>query len=209
VQAAHAAQAAEAGAHAAPVGHHDRACVAGHHVGDGAAPIDQHADLATDLPGELAQLAGQLLAHEALGREPPTPEALDDSDTAVFVPDAEPPPQPVDPEVLRPPPGAATVRPSVRDRRPSGAVDPDLLSKAASGARVIETGGATSFEITFADDVFANLVCQLTFDEGRLVALFRVPDHNLRRLLEAEAGRLRVQLEGRGLKVEEVKVEVA
>jgi len=41
-----------------------------------------------------------------------------------------------------------------------------------------------------------------------VVATFRVHDVNLRRLLEAESGRLRVGLEARGLKVAEIRVEI-
>ena len=44
---------------------------------DGAAPIHQHADLASDLARELGQLAGKLLAHQALGRHAPAAEALE------------------------------------------------------------------------------------------------------------------------------------
>ena len=46
-------------------------------MGDGAEPIDQHADLTADLTRELGQLAGQLLAQEAFGREPAAAEALE------------------------------------------------------------------------------------------------------------------------------------
>ena len=44
--------------------------------------------------------------------------------------------------------------------------------------------------------------------EGEIVAVFTVSDVNTRRLLEAESGVLRAQLEGKGMRVQRVSVEL-
>ena len=77
VDAAQPAQPAAARAQAAPVGHRDAARVAHHHVGDRAAPVDQHPDLAAGLARELAELAGELVGDQALRREPTLGQAFE------------------------------------------------------------------------------------------------------------------------------------
>ena len=67
--------------------------------------------------------------------------------------------------------------------------------------------GTAAFEIAFDDEVFQNLACSITVGPAGIIATFRAPDVNTRRLLEAEAGKLRVRLSERGLKVAEVRVE--
>jgi flagellar hook-length control protein FliK len=88
-------------------------------------------------------------------------------------------------------------------------VSQDLLESAADSAMLrTEPDGTTSFDIAFSDELLSDVACRVTVAGGRVVAIFRVKDDNTRRLLEAEAGRLRVRLEERGLRVEEVRVEV-
>jgi hypothetical protein len=109
----------------------------------------------------------------------------------------------------RPPPGTPFVRPAVS--RPAGpeTLSQDLLESAADSAMLrTDPDGTTSFEIAFSDELFSDLACRVTVAGGRVVAIFRAQDDNTRRLLEAEAGRLRVRFEERGLRVEEVRVEV-
>ena len=67
--------------------------------------------------------------------------------------------------------------------------------------------GTHGFQIEIKDELFDNLRCSINIlEDGRVQALFHVQDDNLRRLLEAESGRLRSQLEDKGLKVSEVRV---
>lgn len=108
-----------------------------------------------------------------------------------------------------PPAGVPMVRKSAPPTRRAEAVSQDLLEQAADTALLMTEGdGTTSFQISFHDDVFADLACTIAVRASRVTATFRVRDENLRRLLEAESGRLRVSLESRGLKVEDVRVVV-
>ncbi len=66
--------------------------------------------------------------------------------------------------------------------------------------------GSLSFDIAFGETAFGDLACTITLQAGHTQATFRVTDPNARRLLEAEAGRLRVGLQARGLKVDSVTV---
>lgn len=69
--------------------------------------------------------------------------------------------------------------------------------------------GAQGVSVLIRDDLFENLRCTIDVEsDGRVKATFFVKDTNLRRLLEAESGRLRDSLEARGLKVREVAVVV-
>ena len=77
VDAAHAAQAAAAGAHAPPVRQLDAAVVADHHVRHRARAVDQHADLAADLARELGEPPGEVVGQEAIGRKAALREALE------------------------------------------------------------------------------------------------------------------------------------
>jgi hypothetical protein len=53
-------------------------------VGDRAAPVDEDADLTTDLTGQLRQLAGELVAHQPLRREATPHETLELADLGGF-----------------------------------------------------------------------------------------------------------------------------
>ena len=169
--------------------------------GPGPSPDVSRVDL---LPSAAAAAASGRHYDLALSKvDSPTPGTGETE--ACFV---ESTPEPEDlPE--RPPPGVPTVRPAViRKSRPE-TVPQDLLEGTADSALLVaDPEGGTSFEIAFNEDVFPNLACRITVIGGKVIATFRVADQNLRRLLEAEAGRLRASLEERGLKVAEVKVEV-
>jgi hypothetical protein len=150
-----------------------------------------------------------LALSKVVGGDEAEPAAVDSAAAAVA-------PMPLAEQVIpprarpdRPPPGAPTVRPAVQRKSDPGAVSQDLLEGTADTAMLVANpDGTTSFDIAFNDDVFPNLACRITIADGKVVATFRVEDQNLRRLLEAEAGRLRASLEDRGLKVAEVRVEV-
>ena len=86
VDAAQAAQPAAAGAQAAPVRQLDAPAVADHHVGDGARAVDEHADLAADLAGELGEPPGELVGDEPVGGEAALREALELLDGMAFRP---------------------------------------------------------------------------------------------------------------------------
>ncbi len=109
----------------------------------------------------------------------------------------------------RPPPGAPAIRAGAR--RPAvEALPQDILESTAESALLVaDPDGSTSFEVAIRDEVFADLACRITLRDDGLVATFRVGDDNLRRLLEAEAGRLRARLEERGLRVRAIEVVVA
>ncbi len=67
--------------------------------------------------------------------------------------------------------------------------------------------GGQGFQVLIRDEVFEDLRCSIeVLDGGGVRATFFVQDTNLRRLLEAETGRLRAQLEARGLRVSELQV---
>ncbi|MEM6732867.1 MAG: flagellar hook-length control protein FliK [Myxococcota bacterium] len=107
----------------------------------------------------------------------------------------------------RPPVGAAQIRPSAPARPAPEAIDQSLLETLADNALLHQNpDGTAAFEISFHDEVFQDLACSIHIDGGEVVATFRATDANTRRLLESEAGRLRVRLEDRGLRVKEVLV---
>ncbi len=108
----------------------------------------------------------------------------------------------------RPPPFAPMVRPSPPPRRGPESVDEaSLASMVDTSMLIANPDGTAAFEIAFDDDVFRNLACSITVGPAGVIATFRASDVNTRRLLEAEAGNLRVRLSERGLKVAEVRVE--
>jgi flagellar hook-length control protein FliK len=109
---------------------------------------------------------------------------------------------------LRPPVGAPTVRPSARRRQqPAEEISQELLESTADSLLMVnEPDGGKAFEISIRDDVFDELACRIAIKDGQLIATFRVQDPNLRRLLEAEAPRLRARLEERGLVVQQLLV---
>ena len=107
----------------------------------------------------------------------------------------------------RPPPGAPTVRPSTKRKHvPPPVLDELLESTADSLLLVAEPDGSTAFDVAIRDDVFDELACRIAVRDRHVTATFRVRDANLRRLLAAETGRLRVQLAERGLIVDEIIV---
>lgn len=109
--------------------------------------------------------------------------------------------------MARPPAGAPAVRASVAEPR-AETVPQTALETAADGVMLLQQpDGSTAFEIDFSDATFADLTCRISFTNGQVRALFRVPDADARRLLESEAGRLRARLEERGLRVDAVEIE--
>ena len=120
----------------------------------------------------------------------------------------DPPDEDAGSELLlpHPPAGAPTVRRSVR--APSPAAQPAMPVSGTEDTAMMWTDkdGNRSFQITFNDEVFRSLTCTITLGGGKVVATFTASDDNTRRLLEAEAGRLRLMLESRGLRVQEVRV---
>ena len=119
-------------------------------------------------------------------------------------------PEIVDEPVLeRPPPGVASVRPSVPMPAKDERADADVLAQAADSAffSTSESGDAI-FELMISDDLFDNLRCSICVSKRGVEAVFHVGgDVNLRRLLEAESGRLRASLEAKGLKAVSVRIE--
>ena len=109
VNAAQSAQAARARAHPAPVRHGEPAVSAAHHVGDRAAPVEQHAHHAPYLVRELGELTRQFVGHQPIGRDAPPPQPLEPLHMTGFEParisfnaqlDQSPPPL-VDPDGTR------------------------------------------------------------------------------------------------------------
>ncbi len=84
LQEAQTAQAAATGAQTAPVRELRPRWTADHDVLDGPRPVDEHADLTTDLARELGQLARQLVRDEAVCAEAPPEQALKGLDLAGF-----------------------------------------------------------------------------------------------------------------------------
>ena len=102
--------------------------------------------------------------------------------------------------------GAPTVRRGVAiSRSEREDVPPEDAAKRAFLAE--NPDGTHGFQVEIKDELFDNLRCTINLlDDGKVQAIFHVHDDNLRRLLEAESGRLRSQLEEKGLKVSEVTV---
>jgi hypothetical protein len=69
VDAAKSAQPTRASAHATPVGQFDAARVADHHMGDGAAAVDQHAHLSTAFAAEFGHRPGEFLVDDPVRRD--------------------------------------------------------------------------------------------------------------------------------------------
>lgn len=169
-------------------------------------------DLALAVAG-LAPTSGPDASDTADGNASPSPRDLTavtrdrplPADATPATPSEPPPADATAPS--RPPPGAPTVRPPARRAvRPTPAFDGLLESAADSLLLVTEPDGSTAFDISIRDDVFDELACRIRLREGHLSATFRVHDVNLRRLLEAELGRLRAALADRGLAVDDVSV---
>ena len=118
-------------------------------------------------------------------------------------------PEVVEPALVRPPHGAAMVRPAIRKApTPTDRRDPDTLASAARYAHLQHVEDGTMMEIGIDEDLFAGLACQICVDGDQVRATFKVGDDpNLRRLLEAEKGRLRSALESRGMRRGEVVIE--
>ena len=113
------------------------------------------------------------------------------------------------PAPTRPPAGAVTVRAPLKTGQKPAEVDQEAWQQTADTALLrTQPDGGMAFDVVIRDDVFADLSCTIAVHEGHATATFWVSDANTRRLLEAEAGRLRSALEGRGLRVERIEVIV-
>lgn len=113
----------------------------------------------------------------------------------------------------RPPVGAPAVRPSIEEKAETAegtqARAAALIEKGAAGMMSVDAGDdGVGFDIAFSDHVFRDLRCRITIADSVVTAIFFAPDNDTRRLLEAEAGRLRVSLEERGLRVSSVTVQM-
>lgn len=110
----------------------------------------------------------------------------------------------------RPPRGSPAIRPSVgKNMPPQAHALSALLPEVAGGALLVaEPDGSMSFDVDFHDDVFRELSCRIRVHGERVRAVFRATDVNTKRLIEGELGRLRAQLEGRGLRVDSMEVEL-
>ena len=114
-----------------------------------------------------------------------------------------------EPVLPRPPPGMASVRPSVPTPVKPERAQADVLAQAAEQAffSTSETGVAT-FELMISDELFDNLRCSISVGKKGVEAVFHVKgDVDLRRLLESESGRLRAALEAKGLRSVSVRIE--
>jgi hypothetical protein len=76
------AEPASACSQATPIGQLDAASIAHHHVLHIAPPIDQHAHLSADVGADLGEIAGELVADEAVRGQASPEQALDLSDLA-------------------------------------------------------------------------------------------------------------------------------
>lgn len=112
-------------------------------------------------------------------------------------------------KLTRPPPGMAAVRPSVPAPQEVTRVGDEILSTAADSAFFSKNdSGEATFELMISDELFENLRCSITVGKGGVSAVFHVgSDPDLRRLLEAESGRLRASLEAKGLRAVSVSIE--
>jgi len=70
-----------------------------------------------------------------------------------------------------------------------------------------EVGGEKTLQFTLEDPQLGDIACKILKTERGISAVFQARDINTERLLTAELGRLRVQLESKGLRVGEMLVE--
>ena len=88
---------------------------------------------------------------------------------------------------------------------------PPTSSQAANlqdpSLEIREVDGEQSLQFTLEDAQLGDITCRLHKRNGGIAAVFLAKDINTERLLKAEVGRLRVQLEARGLKVDGILVE--
>ena len=70
-----------------------------------------------------------------------------------------------------------------------------------------EVGGEQVIQFTLEDPQLGDISCSLVKAEKGISAIFKAKDVNTERLLHAELGRLRVQLESKGLRVSDMRVE--
>lgn len=112
----------------------------------------------------------------------------------------------------RPPAHAPQIRASVRRPPPSPARElppaPWVEESTSSLLRILEDG-AQAFDLAFTDPTLGPITCTITVRAGLATATFYAADADTRRLLDAEAGRLRVMLEARGLRVAAVTIQPA
>ena len=120
-----------------------------------------------------------------------------------------PPPKDLQSVPIRPPHGAPMVRAAVRRRdQDSERRSPEVLAQAARYAHLQHVDDVVTMDIRIDEDLFAGLACQVSVEQGRVLATFKVgSDPNLRRLLEAEKGRLRTALEARGMRKVDIVIE--
>ena len=111
--------------------------------------------------------------------------------------------------LVRPPHGAPMIRPPIRQRSSTvGTLDSETLASAARYAHLEQVEDGAIMEIGIDEDLFAGLACKVSVAAGHVTATFRVGgDANLRRLLEAEKGRLHAALEERGMRRVTVVIE--
>ena len=110
----------------------------------------------------------------------------------------------------RPPHGAALIRPSLKTGRATSQTrqDAEVLAGAAKYAYLHEGDSGMSISLGINESLFEDLACEVAVDDGVVRATFSVGDDvNLRRLLEAEKGRLRSALEARGMRKVEVVIK--
>ncbi len=103
----------------------------------------------------------------------------------------------------------AYIRAGIKAPPKPAAISEDALASTASSAFLIAEGDSQWFEVSIRDEIFPHLRCKIGSQAGKICAVFEVADKNTQRLLEASAGRLRVMLESRGLKVAEIRVTLA
>jgi len=149
------------------------------------------------------RLAKAILA-EARGRNYPVAWASLEPEQSVEIE-----PESSDDLMLRPPPGLASVRPSVPAPQLVSRADDQVLATAAESAFFsANDAGEATFDLMISDELFENLRCSITVGRNGVAAIFHVGDDvDLRRLLEAESGRLRASLEARGLRSVSVTIE--
>lgn len=90
---------------------------------------------------------------------------------------------------------------------PNNSTSTDLRRLPETDLEIRDVGGQHSLEFTLEDQELGDITCRLLRADKGISAVFQAKDINTERLLKAEAGRLRVQLEAKGLKVDDIMVE--
>ncbi|HZH04443.1 MAG TPA: flagellar hook-length control protein FliK [Myxococcaceae bacterium] len=85
----------------------------------------------------------------------------------------------------------------------------EIAQKIVERVRVgVNASGEAEFQISLRSSVLSGLEIRVSGSRGRIKALFSGTDREVLKLLEERKGDLRRALEGRGLKLEELKIEV-